>query len=99
MVGGYGSLNSSIGSAVVAFIRKVRTASDAMAVQIVEKVGRCNRVIEHIGSARGDAEIAALIATARVTLLAGQQALELNLGADAPAAAGRRRLPVNARGG
>ncbi|MCI9887454.1 hypothetical protein JT358_03120 [Micrococcales bacterium 31B] len=33
------------------FLGKVKTPSGATAVQIVAKVGRTNRVIEHLGSA------------------------------------------------
>ena len=36
------------------FLRKVTTESGATAVQIVEKVDRKNRVIEHLGSAHTD---------------------------------------------
>ncbi len=41
----------------MAFIRKVRTASGATAVQIAEKDGRRNKIIEHVGSAHTDAEL------------------------------------------
>ena len=63
----------------MAFIRRVRTASGATAVQIAEKDGRRNKIIEHVGSAPTDAELAALLETARGRLLAGQQMLELGL--------------------
>ncbi|MEV2226940.1 IS1634 family transposase [Nocardia vinacea] len=63
----------------MAFIRKVRTASGATAVQIAEKDGRRNKIIEHVGSAHTDAELAALIETARARLLAGQQMLDLGI--------------------
>ena len=35
------------------FLRKVKTASGAMAVQIAVKEGRRDKVIEHLGSAHG----------------------------------------------
>ena len=35
------------------FIRKVRTASGATAVQIVAKEHGVRRIVEHLGSARG----------------------------------------------
>lgn len=37
------------------FLRKVKTASGATAVQIVVKEGRKNRIIEHLGSAHDEA--------------------------------------------
>ncbi|PRA06991.1 hypothetical protein CQ019_06540, partial [Arthrobacter sp. MYb229] len=40
------------------FIRKVRTASGAVAVQIVDQTGRTTTSVEHIGSANTDAELA-----------------------------------------
>ncbi|MFD5808833.1 hypothetical protein ACFWG3_09495 [Rhodococcus aetherivorans] len=65
---------------MAAYIRKVRTASGAMAVQIAAKQGRRDKVLEHLGSAHTDSELAALLDTAREKLLAGQQELDLDLG-------------------
>jgi hypothetical protein len=65
---------------VAAYIRKVRTASGATAVQIAAKHGRRDKVLEHLGSAHTDSELAALLDTARERLLAGQQELDLDLG-------------------
>jgi len=48
---------------VAAYIRKVRTASGATAVQIAAKHGRRDKVLEHLGSAHTDSELAALLAT------------------------------------
>jgi hypothetical protein len=48
----------------VAYVRDVKTASKAMAVQIVWS----SRSIEHIGSAHDDAELEALKAAARQRL-------------------------------
>jgi hypothetical protein len=64
----------------------VRTASGATAVQIAEKDGRRNRIVEHVGSAHTGAELSALMDTAMEKLRAGQQALKLGLG---PAEPGR----------
>lgn len=68
----------------MAFVRKVKTASGATAVQIAEKHGRQNRIVEHVGSAHTDAELAALIDTAQAKLLAGQQMLDLGTESTAP---------------
>ncbi|ELB92800.1 TnpB family transposase, partial [Rhodococcus wratislaviensis IFP 2016] len=65
---------------MAAYIRKVRTASGATAVQIAAKQGRRDKVLEHLGSAHTDSELAALLETAREKLLAGQQQLDLDLG-------------------
>lgn len=53
------------------FIRKVRTASGAIAVQIVEKNGRTVIGIEHLGSANTDEDLAVLLASAKERLLPG----------------------------
>lgn len=76
--------NGSVGPPVVAFIRKVRTTFRAAAVQIAEKDGRHNKIIEHVGSAYTDA---ALVETARAKLLAGQQMLDLGIGGVDPGSA------------
>nr|WP_245671540.1 hypothetical protein [Nocardia amamiensis] len=65
---------------MAAFIRKVGTGSGATAVQIAEKDGRRNRIVEHVGSAHTDAQLAALLDAARERLQSGQQALDLGLG-------------------
>ena len=67
------------------FIRRVRTSSGATAVQIVEKRSGVRRIVEHIGSAHDELELAVLLQTARDRLNAGQD--ELDLGLDAPQAA------------
>ena len=61
------------------FLRKVRTASGATAVQIAVKEGRRDKVIEHLGSAHTDAELAALMQVGRAKLRAGQDELDLGL--------------------
>lgn len=59
----------------MAFIRKVKTASGATAVQIAHKThGKISR-IEHIGSAHTDAELALLLALARQRMRGSQLAL------------------------
>ena len=63
------------------YVRTVKTASGATAVQIVYSSRRGSRDIEHIGSAHDDAELELLKAAARQRLAAGQG--ELDLGLDA----------------
>ena len=66
----------------MAYVRTVKTASGATAVQIVHSSRKGSRKIEHLGSAHNDAEIEALkIAAAK--RLAGDQD-ELDLGIDLP---------------
>ena len=62
------------------YVRTVRTASGATAVQIVHSYHRGSRRIEHIGSAHDDAELELLKAVARQRLAAGQGVLELGPG-------------------
>jgi len=49
----------------VAFIRRVRTASGATAVQIAEYAHGRQRIVKHIGSAHTEAELGVLLAQAR----------------------------------
>lgn len=63
------------------FVRKVKTASGATAVQIAERAGGRDRVIEHLGSAHTEADLAALLATARQRMRPGQGELDLSGGA------------------
>jgi hypothetical protein len=58
-------------------VRRVRTASGAIAVQLVVKDRGEVVEIEHVGSAHTDAELALLLAAARERLQPGQQALDL----------------------
>lgn len=58
-------------------MRRVRTASGAVAVQLVVKDRGEVVDIEHVGSAHTDAELALLLASARERLAPGQQTLEL----------------------
>lgn len=61
------------------FIRKVRTASGATAIQIAEKRHGVRRILEHLGSAHTEADLAVLMQVARDHLNAGQQMLDLDL--------------------
>ncbi len=56
----------------VAYVRTVKTASGARAVQIVYSPHRGSRDIEHTGSAHTDADLELLKAVARQRLAAGQ---------------------------
>jgi hypothetical protein len=77
----------------VAYVRTVKTASGARAVQIVHSSRKGSRNIEHIGSAHDDAELELLTTAARQRLAAGQG--HLDLGLDAPTQAGGP-LPITA---
>jgi hypothetical protein len=70
----------------VAYVRTVKTASGATAVQIVHSTRRGSRDIEHLGSAHDEAELEALKAAARQRL--AQDQLELDLGLEAAGGAG-----------
>jgi hypothetical protein len=63
----------------VPYARTVKTASGAVAVQIVWPSRRESRSIEHLGSAHDDRELEALNADARQRLAAGQGELDLCL--------------------
>ena len=60
-------------------MRKVRTASGAVAVQVVTRRGRQVERVEHVGSAYTDAGLALLLASAREWLSSGQGSV-LDLG-------------------
>ena len=77
----------------MAYVRTVKTASGATAVQIVQSSRRGSRRIEHIGSAHDEAELEALKTAARQRLAAGQDELDLGLGCDV---AGGGPLPITA---
>nr|WP_018157210.1 hypothetical protein [Demetria terragena] len=62
------------------FVRKVKTGSGATAVQIAERVGGRDRVIEHLGSAHTDGELTALLETARHKMHPEQGELDLSPG-------------------
>ena len=67
------------------YVRKVKTGSGAMAVQIVEKRSGVRRIVEHLGSAHDELELALLMQLARERLATGQDELDLGL-APAPLA-------------
>ena len=77
----------------MAYIRTVKTASAARAVQIVHSSRKGSRDIEHIGSAHDDVELVLLKTVAGQRLAAGQG--ELDLGLDVPPEAGGP-LPITA---
>ncbi|MFC9333932.1 hypothetical protein [Arthrobacter sp. NPDC057009] len=54
------------------FIRRVRTASGATAVQIAEYVRGRQQIVEHIGSAHTEAELGMLLERARLSWLTGR---------------------------
>ncbi|GAA1423434.1 hypothetical protein GCM10009615_17070 [Corynebacterium durum] len=62
------------------YLRQVKTASGATAVQVVAKDHGVRRIVEHLGSAHDEAELAALMRLGRQRLLAGQQVLDLGPG-------------------
>jgi len=63
----------------VVFLRKVKTASGATAVQIARRENRRDIVVEHLGSAHTEAELAALMQAGRRKIEAGQGELDLGL--------------------
>jgi hypothetical protein len=67
------------------FVRKVRTASGAVAVQVVTRRVRHVEQVEHVESAHTDAELALLLAAARERLSPGQDVLDLGALAVVPA--------------
>jgi hypothetical protein len=67
---------------VGSFVRRVKTASGATAVQIVHKRGRVVQGIDHVGSAHDADQLALLEQVARERLHAGQHVLQF----DPPAA-------------
>ena len=69
----------------MAYIRTVRTASKATAVQIVHSSRRGSRDIEHIGSAHTPEDVEVLKAVARQRLSANQDTLDFGDGRPAAA--------------
>jgi hypothetical protein len=63
----------------VAYVRTVKTASGATAVQIVWSSRRGSRNIEHVGSAHDEAQVEALKAAAVQRIADGQGELDLGL--------------------
>ena len=54
------------------FVRKVRTASGAVAVQVVQKLRGRREILAHVGSAHTDAELGILLEKARAMALGNQ---------------------------
>jgi hypothetical protein len=63
----------------VAYVRTVKTASGATAVQIVWSSRRGSRNIDHVGSAHDEAQVEALKAAADQRIADGQGDLDLGL--------------------
>lgn len=63
----------------MAWIRRVRTASGATAVQVMESVKGKRRVVQHIGSARDEVELGLLVSKAK-ELLDNDRQGQLDLG-------------------
>ena len=57
------------------FLRKVKTASGATAVQIVEKKHGVRTILEHLGSAHDEAGLAAFLQVGQEKLAANQPML------------------------
>lgn len=76
------------------YVRTVKTASGATAVQVVYSSRRGSRDIEHIGSAHDDVELELLKAAARQRMAAGQGELDLGLDAEPAEAVDRGGGPL-----
>ena len=76
------------------YVRTVKTASGARAVQIVHSSRRGSRDIEHIGSAHDDVELELLKVAARQRLAAGQGELDLGVAGAARHAGAGGPLPI-----
>jgi hypothetical protein len=64
----------------VAWVRRVRTASGATAVQIAEYIDGRRRIVAHVGSAHSEAELGLLMERARGLLVdAAQEVLDLGV--------------------
>ena len=61
------------------FVRKVRTASGAVAVQVMRKADDRDVLVEHVGSAHTDVELGILLERARRIAAGGQQVLDFEV--------------------
>lgn len=68
-------------------MRRVRTASGATAVQIVSKRRGVRTIVEHVGSAHTDEQLAVLVEVAKTKIQGGQLAFDLNALTPAPVTA------------
>ncbi len=60
-------------------MRKVRTASGAVAVQVMRKSGRRDELVKHVGSAHTDAELGILLEQARQIVTGDQDVLDFEV--------------------
>lgn len=67
----------------MAYVRKVRTASGAVTVQVAHKGHGQVVLLAHLGSAHTDAELGVLLDAAQQVVLDGQAALDFEVGARA----------------
>ena len=67
----------------MAYVRKVRTASGAVAVQVARKDHGRVVILAHVGSAHTDAELGILLEQARGIVAGGQAALDIEVAARA----------------
>ncbi len=65
----------------MAYVRKVRTASGAVAVQVVRKYRGQRMILAHVGSAHTDAQLGILLEAAREIAAADQGALDIEVAA------------------
>ncbi|AWT51061.1 IS1634-like element ISMsm6 family transposase [Mycolicibacterium smegmatis] len=67
----------------MAYVRKVRTASGAVAVQVARKDAGKVVILAHLGSAHTDAELGILLEQAKAMVIGGQVALDFEVAARA----------------
>lgn len=72
----------------MAYVRKVRTASGAVAVQVARKDAGRVVILAHLGSAHTDAELGILLKQAETMVVGGQVALDFEVAARAQSLAG-----------
>lgn len=70
-------MGSTLEGVAARFVRRVRTASGAVAVQVVTREGRDVVDVDHVGSAHDDAELELLLQAAQERLQPGQGMLDL----------------------
>ena len=75
------------------YVRTVKTASGATAVQVVFSEKRGAKKLEHVGSARDEQQLAVLRAKAQQIIEGEQQPLDLGIDL-APAGTGSKAAPV-----
>ena len=80
----------------MAYVRKVRTASGAVAVQVARKDRGRVEILAHVGSAHTNAELGILLDEARQILRGEQEALQIEVPVPRPLSAPvRRHGPVS----